>query len=38
VKTKDLAFSDGKNKLVFECKQTQNKAKKVAKNPPIVRH
>jgi hypothetical protein len=34
----DLAFSEAKNKLVFEPKQTQIKAKKVAKNSSISPH
>jgi Na+-transporting NADH:ubiquinone oxidoreductase subunit NqrF len=38
MKTKELSFSGAKNELVFECKRTPIKAKKVAKNPPIVRH
>jgi hypothetical protein len=38
LKTKDLSFLEAKNKLVFECKQSQIKAKKVAKNPAVVRH
>src|SRR5208337_4313331 len=38
VQTRDLAFSNAKNELVFECKRTQIKAKKVAKNPTIARH
>jgi len=38
LKTKELEFSGAKNELVLEGKRTQIKAKKVAKNPPIVRH
>jgi hypothetical protein len=38
LKTQELAFSAAKNELVLEGKRTQIKAKKVAKNPPIVRH
>jgi hypothetical protein len=38
LKTKALAFSGAKNELVFEGKRTQIKAKKVAKNPLILRH
>ena len=38
LQTKELTFSEAKNELVFEGKRTQIKAKKVAKNPPIVRH
>jgi hypothetical protein len=38
VKTKDLAFSEANNELVFECKPTQIKGKKVAKNPTFLRH
>jgi hypothetical protein len=38
LKTQELPFSGAKNELVFEGKRTQIKAKKVAKNPPIVRH
>jgi len=38
LKPKGLSFSGAKNELVLEGKRTQIKAKKVAKNPPIVRH
>jgi len=38
LKTQELSFSGAKNELVLEGKRTQIKAKKVAKNPPIVRH
>jgi hypothetical protein len=38
VQTQGLAFSEGKNELAFECKRTQIEAKKVVKNPTIVRH
>jgi hypothetical protein len=33
VQIKDLTFLRAKNKLVFECKQTQIKPKKGAKEP-----
>jgi hypothetical protein len=36
--TMDLDVSGAKNELGFEGKRTQIKAKKVAKNPSIVRH
>ena len=36
--TKELSFSGAKNELVFEVQKTQNKPKKAAKKPPIVRH
>jgi hypothetical protein len=38
LKTQDLASSEAKNELAFECKRTQIKDKKVAKNHAIVRH
>jgi hypothetical protein len=38
LKTQELAFLGAKNELGFEGKRTQIKAKKVAKNPLIVRH
>ena len=38
LKTQELSFSGAKNELVLEGKRTQIKAKKVAKNPLIVRH
>ena len=37
LQAKELAFSEAKNELVIGAKRTQIKAKKVAKNPPIVR-
>jgi hypothetical protein len=36
VQTKDLAFKNAKNELVFECKRTQIKPQKGAKKPPFV--
>ena len=38
LKTNELSFPGAKNELVLEGKRTQIKAKKVAKNSPIVRH